>query len=275
VIRPLLALLAGALLAAVPARAETPYLTLASTTSTQDSGLFADLLPRFEAATGVAVRVVAVGTGQALELGRRGDADAVLVHDRAAEDAFLAGGFAESRRDVMWNDFLIVGPAADPAGVRGAADVAAALAKIAAARAPFASRADDSGTHKAELRLWQAAGVDPRAASGGWYRETGSGMGATLNTAAELGAYGLADRATWVAFRNKRELVALVEGDPRLRNPYGILVVSPAKHPHAKVELARRLAEWLTSDAGRAAIEGFRVDGVQLFHAAPAAPGAP
>ena len=259
-------LLVAALLIAAPAAAEPPFLTLASTTSTQDSGLFGDLLPRFEAEAGIAVRVVAVGTGQALELGRRGDADAVLVHDSAAEEAFLAERFAESRRDVMWNDFLMVGPAADPAGVRGMADVAAALAKIAAARAPFASRADDSGTHKAELRLWQAAGVDPRAASGAWYRETGSGMGATLNTAAELGAYLLADRASWVAFRNKRELAALVEGDARLRNPYGILVVNPAKHPHAKVELARRFTEWLTSDAGRAAIDGFHVDGVQLFH---------
>jgi tungstate transport system substrate-binding protein len=275
VIRRRLAFLVCVLLAAGPAGAEKPFLTLASTTSTQDSGLFADLLPRFEAAAGIAVRVVAVGTGQALELGKRGDADAVLVHDRAAEDAFLAAGFAESRRDVMWNDFLIVGPGADPAGVRGMADASAALAKIAAAGAPFASRADDSGTHKAELRLWKAAGVDPRGASGGWYRETGSGMGATLNTAAELGAYLLADRATWVAFRNKRELTALVEGDPRLRNPYGILVVNPAKHPHTKVDLARRFAEWLTSDAGRAAIDGFRVDGVQLFHAAPAPPAAP
>jgi tungstate transport system substrate-binding protein len=267
VIRACTALLAFAGLLAAPAGAEAPFLTLASTTSTQDSGLFGDLLPRFEAETGIAVRVVAVGTGQALELGRRGDADAVLVHDRAAEDAFLAAGFAESRRDVMWNDFLIAGPAADPARVRDTSDVAAALLRIAAARAPFASRADDSGTHKAELRLWQASGVDPRSASGTWYRETGSGMGATLNTAAELGAYLLVDRATWVAFRNKRSLEALLEGDSRLRNPYGILVVSPAKHPHAKVDLARRFAEWLTSDAGRAAIDGFRVEGEQLFHA--------
>jgi tungstate transport system substrate-binding protein len=250
-----------------PARAEEPFLTLASTTSTRDSGLFAYLLPIFEAKSGVAVRVVAVGTGQALELGRRGDADALLVHDRAAELKFLADGFAESRRDVMWNDFLIVGPAADPAGVRGGKEAAAALAKIAAAKAPFCSRADDSGTHKAELRLWEAAGIDPRHDSGGWYRETGSGMGATLNTAAELGAYLLVDRATWVAFRNKRDLVPMVEGDPRLRNPYGVLVVSPERFPHVKVELARRFADWLTSPAGRDAIDGFRVEGVQLFHA--------
>ncbi len=261
-----------ALLAASPAAAEAPYLTLASTTSTQDSGLFGHLLPAFEAESGVQVRVVAVGTGQALELGKRGDADAVLVHDRAAEERFLAEGYAESRRDVMWNDFLIVGPAPDPAGAAGAPDAAAALRRIAAAQAPFASRGDDSGTHKAELRLWEQAGVDPRAASGAWYRETGSGMGATLNTAAELGAYTLADRATWVAFRNKRDLAAQLEGDPALRNPYGVLVVSPAKHPHVKADLARRFAAWLTGEKGRTAIDSFRVDGAQLFHAAPPPP---
>jgi tungstate transport system substrate-binding protein len=257
-----------ALLAGGSAGAEEPFLTLASTTSTQDSGLFAHLLPRFEAEAGVAVRVVAVGTGQALELGRRGDADALLVHDREAEERFLAEGFAESRRDVMWNDFLVAGPDADPAALKGLGSAAEALRRIAAAKAPFASRGDDSGTHKAELRLWKEAGVDPKGASGTWYRETGGGMGATLNTAAELGAYLLVDRATWVAFRNKRSLAALVEGDAPLRNPYGVLVVSPAKHPHVKLDLARRFAEWLTSDAGRAAIDGFRVDGVQLFHAA-------
>jgi len=267
------ALAAVAFLAATPAAAEPPSITLASTTSTQDSGLFAHLLPLFQSETGIAVRVVAVGTGQALELGKRGDADAVLVHDRAAEERFLAEGFAESRRDVMWNDFLIAGPDADPAAVRGLPSAAGALRRIAEARAPFASRGDDSGTHKAELRLWKEAGVDPKAASGAWYSETGGGMGATLNTAAELGAYLLVDRATWVAFRNKRSLAALVEGDAPLRNPYGVLVVSPAKHPHVKADLARRFAEWLTSDAGRAAIDGFRVDGVQLFHAAEPAAG--
>ena len=272
--RPLLGL-ALALLPVGRAAAEEPYLTLASTTSTQDSGLFAHLLPLFESQAGIAVRVVAVGTGQALELGRRGDADALLVHDREAEEHFLAEGFAESRRDVMWNDFLVAGPSADPAAVKGLTSAADALRRIAEAKAPFASRGDDSGTHKAELRLWKAAGIDPAGASGSWYRETGGGMGATLNTAAELGAYLLVDRATWVAFRNKRSLTALVEGDARLRNPYGVLVVSPAKHPHVKVELARRFAEWLTSDAGRAAIDGFQVDGVQLFHAAaPVAAGA-
>jgi tungstate transport system substrate-binding protein len=267
--------LALALLPAARAAAEKPYLTLASTTSTQDSGLFGHLLPHFEAETGVSVRVVAVGTGQALELGRRGDADALLVHDRAAEERFLAEGFAESRRDVMWNDFLIAGPAADPAAVKGLPSAAGALRRIAEARAPFASRGDDSGTHKAELRLWKEAGIGPKGASGTWYRETGGGMGATLNTAAELGAYLLVDRATWVAFRNKRSLAALVEGDAPLRNPYGVLVVSPAKHPHVKAALARRFSEWLTSGAGRAAIDGFRVDGVQLFHAEqPGAAGA-
>jgi tungstate transport system substrate-binding protein len=172
----------------------------------------------------------------------------------------------------MWNDFLIVGPADDPAGVRGAAGAVKALRRIAATEAVFASRGDDSGTHKAELRLWRETGVDPRGSSGGWYRETGSGMGATLNTAAELGAYTLVDRATWVAFRNKRSLAALAEGDPALRNAYGVLVVSPAKHPHVKVDLARRFADWLTSEPGRAAIDGFRVDGVQLFHAVAPSP---
>jgi tungstate transport system substrate-binding protein len=260
------------LAAAAHGEGEKPFVTLASTTSTRDSGLFDHLLPRFEARTGVAVRVVAVGTGQALELGRRGDADVLLVHDRASEDAFVAEGFGLARHDVMYNDFLLAGPAADPAAVRGAANAADALAKIAAARAPFASRGDDSGTHKAELRLWQAAGVDPRPASGAWYRETGSGMGATLGVANELGAYVLTDRATWATYGARGRLEALVEGDARLRNPYGVIVVDPKRHPHVKAELAARFADWLRSPEGRGAIESFRVGGAQVFFVA-GAPG--
>jgi tungstate transport system substrate-binding protein len=257
-----LALLCAA--AGAQAEGEKPFITLASTTSTRDSGLFEHLLPTFEAKTGIAVRVVAVGTGQAIELGRRGDADVLLVHDRKSEDAFVAEGFGLPRRDVMYNDFLIAGPEADPAGVRGA-QAAAALAKIAAAKAPFASRGDDSGTHKAELRLWQAAGVDPKPASGTWYRETGTGMGATLGVAAELGGYVLSDRATWASYRDRRGLAVLVEGDPVLRNPYGVIVVDPKRHPHVKAELAARFADWLTSPEGRSAIASFQIAGKQVF----------
>ena len=261
----LLTALAGALLWCAPALAEKPFLLLASTTSTRDSGLLADLLPRFEARTGIEVRVVAVGTGRALELGRRGDVDALLVHDRASEDAFVADGHGQLRRDVMYNDFVIVGPADDPAGLSGMESAAAGLAAIAASKALFLSRGDDSGTHKAELRLWLPAGVDPRPASGSWYRETGNGMGATLNTAAELGAYVLTDRGTWLSFRNRRGLGIRLEGDPPLRNPYGVLVVSPERHAHVKVELARKLADWLVSPEGQEAIAAFRVNGRQLF----------
>ena len=262
-------LVLGLFCASVVFAQEKPFLTLASTTSTNDSGLFDAILPRFEAESGIQVRVVAVGTGQALELGRRGDADVLLVHDRASEDAFLAEGHALFRRDVMYNDFVIVGPNADPASVRGRQPAAAALAKIAEREAPFVSRGDDSGTHKAELRLWKAAGVDPRSASGRWYREVGSGMGATLNVANELPAYTLADRATWLAFQKRDALAVLVQGDPALRNPYGVLVVAPARHPHVKVELATRFADWLTGPAGRAAVEGFRIGGETPFFLLP------
>ena len=257
------------ILAAVASAQEKPFLTLASTTSTNDSGLFSAILPKFEAETGVEVRVVAVGTGQALELGRRGDADALLVHDRASEDAFLAEGHALFRRDVMYNDYLIVGPHADPAGIRGAELAARALAKIAEREAAFISRGDDSGTHKAELRLWKAAGIDPRAASGRWYREVGGGMGATLNIANELPGYTLTDRATWLAYQKREALTPLLEGDPVLRNPYGLLVVDPARHPHAKVDLATRFADWLTGPSGRKAIEGFRIAGQTPFFLLP------
>jgi tungstate transport system substrate-binding protein len=260
-----LATLLALALAASPLRAEQPFVTLASTTSTRDSGLYDDLLPKFTRAAGIEVRVVAVGSGQAIELGRRGDADLLVVHDPELEERFVADGFGVERRSLMDNDFVIVGPKADPAGVRGRRDAPAALAKIAAAKAPFASRADSSGTHQKERRLWKDAGIDPTQFSGAWYRETGSGMGATLNTAAGMGAYALADRATWDAFGNKGDLELLVEGDARLDNPYSVILVNPAKHPHVKADLARRLADWLVSSEGQAAIAAFERNGHALF----------
>ena len=259
------AALAPALAAAQPPVEPANEIHLASTTSTENSGLFAHLLPMFEAATGIRVHVIAVGTGQAFRLARRGDADALLVHDREAEAGFVAEGWGRARHDVMYNDFVLVGPAADPAGVRGMAEASGGLARIARARAPFLSRGDDSGTHRAERRLWRAAGIDVVAASGTWYRETGAGMGATLNTAAALGAYTLTDRATWLAFRNPRRLTLLFEGDARLFNQYGIIAVDPARHPHVRAQAAARLVAWLTGPAGQAAIAAFRVDGYQLF----------
>jgi tungstate transport system substrate-binding protein len=242
------------------------FITLASTTSTRDSGFFDSVLPLFEAKTGIEVRVVAVGTGRALRLGEKGDVDAVLVHDRASELQFVAEGHGIARREIMFNDFVVIGPSADPARIRGLGDAAAAFARIAERGAIFTSRGDDSGTHKAELRLWKAAGVDARADSGAWYRETGTGMGATLNTASELGAYLLADRGTWVSFKNRGDLEILVEGDPRLRNLYSAILVNPARHPHVKGQDASALVEWLVSDEGRAAIAAFRLEGMQLFH---------
>jgi len=248
---------------------EAAFITLASTTSTRDSGLLDAILPMFREASGVEVRVIAVGTGRALELGRRGDVDALLVHDRASEDAFVADGDGLFRRDVMFNDFVLIGPSADPAGIAGLTSATEALGRIAAKQAPFLSRGDDSGTHKAELRLWRAAGIDPSGASGSWYRETGNGMGATLNTATELDAYVLTDRGTWLSFRNRGDLVILLEGDPPLHNPYGVLVVDPAKHPHAKVEAATALADWLVSGDGQEAIAAYRVAGQPLFFPNP------
>jgi tungstate transport system substrate-binding protein len=247
------------------ATAQERSITVASTTSTEQSGLFDHVLPLFEADTGIRVRVVAQGTGQALETGRRGDADVLFVHDTESEERFVADGFAPRRHDVMYNDFVIVGPRSDPAGVRGGKDAPAALRRITEARAPFASRGDDSGTHKAEQRLWRQAGVDARAASGGWYRETGSGMGPTLNTAAAMDAYALADRGTWLSFRNRRDLEVLVEGDRRLFNQYGVMLVSPERHPHVKAGLGQAFVDWLVSAKGQAAIASFRIEGEQLF----------
>jgi tungstate transport system substrate-binding protein len=244
--------------------AQDRYITLASTTSTENSGLFGHILPQFEAATGIAVRVVAVGTGQAFEIGRRGDADALLVHDAAAEATFVAEGYGIDRRDVMYNDFVIVGPAADPAAIKGLNEAAMALGRIAAAGAPFASRGDDSGTHRAELRLWRDAGIQPEPGPG-WYRALGAGMGATLNAAAGMEAYALTDRATWATFRNQGPLAILVEGDPRLFNQYGSILANPERFPHVKAALARQWHEWLTAPAGQAAIASFERGGQTLF----------
>ena len=238
-------------------------LLVASTTSTEQSGLFGWLLPKFEQATGIKVRVVAVGTGQALDIGRRGDADALLVHDRAAEESFVAEGFGSYRKDVMYNDFVLIGPRSDAAGVRAAANASGALRAIARSGLPFVSRGDRSGTHTAELRLWKESGVDPKTLAG--YKETGSGMGPTLNMAAATGAYTLSDRATWFAFRNRRDLDLLLAGDPLLFNPYGVIPVNPARHPHVKKEAAERFAQWLTAPTGQQAIASFRADGQQVF----------
>ena len=261
----LLAALVLALALAVPGAQAGDFITVASTTSTQNAGLFGHLLPLFEAETGIEVRVVAVGTGQALRLARNGDADLLLVHDKPSEEAFVAEGYGSERFDLMYNDFVLVGPAADPAGIAGTGDAAAALAGIAAAKAPFVSRGDDSGTHRRERALWAAAGVDPTGASGTWYREAGQGMGATLNTATMMEAYTLADRGTWLSMRGRLDLRILVEGDARLRNQYGVTLVSAERHPHVKAEHAQRFAEWLLSPTGQAAIDGFSIDGERLF----------
>jgi tungstate transport system substrate-binding protein len=258
--------IAAALFAAIVLASATPapaqdFITVASTTSTEQSGLFKHLLPEARKATGIEIRVVAVGTGQALDMGRRGDADVVFVHDLPAEEKFLAEGFGVKRYPVMYNDFVIVGPKSDPAGAKGN-DVVAALKKIAASQAPFASRADKSGTHAAELRYWAQSGIEPK---GTWYRETGSGMGPTLNTAAGMNAYALADRGTWLSFRNRADLVVLVEGDTKLFNQYGVMLVNPAKHPHVKRELGQKFIDWLVSPAGQASIAAYKIDGEQLF----------
>jgi tungstate transport system substrate-binding protein len=254
-----------ALLACAPALAQPSFITLASTTSTEQSGLFRHLLPAFEKATGIQVRAVAVGTGQALDMGRRGDADVALVHDKAAEEKMVADGWYVERHDVMYNDFILVGPKSDPALARGA-DTVVALKRISDKKAPFASRGDKSGTHAAELRLWQMAGVDPAAAGRGtWYRETGSGMGPTLNTAAGMNAYAIADRGTWLSFRNRGDLAILVEGDKRLFNQYGVMLVNPARHPHVKKEAGMAFIRWLTSREGQDAIAAYKINGEQLF----------
>ena len=255
-----------AILAAGPiARAENPFIILQSTTSTENSGLFGYLLPIFTAKTGIDVRVVAVGTGQAIKNAQNGDGDVLLVHSRADEENFVTDGYGVKRFDVMYNDFIIVGPAADPAKIAGGKDAVAALKAIAGAKAPFVSRGDDSGTHKAEMKLWKSASVDAKAASGTWYREAGQGMGATLNMASSMGAYVLSDRATWSSFKNRSGLQIAVEGDPPLHNPYGVILVNPAKHASVKAKEGQTFIDWIVSSEGQTAIAAFKINGEQQF----------
>lgn len=255
-------LLLCAMLASPAAWAQSPSIVVSSTTSTEQSGLFGHLLPAFKRATGIDVKVVALGTGQALDMARRGDADVVFVHDPVAEERFVAEGFGLQRLPVMYNDFVLVGPRADPAGARGR-DIVAAMVRLAAANAPFVSRGDKSGTHAAELRFWKSANLENSKGSG--YRECGCGMGPALNIAASQGGYVLADRGTWLSFKNRADLTVLVEGDPRLFNPYGVMVVNPARHPQVKRAEAQKFVDWLTSAAGQAAIADYKIGGEPLF----------
>ena len=259
-----LAILFGAIVSLAPVHAEDKSIVVASTTSTQDSGLFGYLLPRFKARTGIEVKVIAQGTGQALDTARRGDADVVFVHARSQEESFLAEGFGVKRFDVMYNDFVLIGPKRDPAGVKGR-DIETALRTIEAKAAPFVSRGDKSGTHSAELALWKQAGIDISASKGRWYREIGQGMGAALNTAGAMTGYVLSDRGTWISFKNRGDLEIVVEGDPRLFNQYGVMLVNPEKYPSVKKELGQRFVDWLISAEGQAAIAGYKIDGQQLF----------
>ena len=247
-----------------PAIAEDRSIVVASTTSTQDSGLFGYLLPIFKAKTGIDVKVIAQGTGQALDTARRGDADVVFVHAKSQEEKFLAEGFGVKRFDVMYNDFVLIGPKGDPAGVKGK-DIETALKTIQAKSAPFVSRGDRSGTHAAELALWKQAGIDIAASKGPWYREIGQGMGAALNTAQAMNGYVLSDRGTWLSFRNRGDLEIVVEGDKRLFNQYGVMLVNPEKYPSVKKELGQAFVDWLISPEGQAAIAGYKIDGRQLF----------
>ncbi len=245
--------------------AQDKTIVVASTTSTQDSGLFEYLLPLFKAKTGIAVKVVAQGTGQALDTGRRGDADVVLVHAKSLEEKFVADGFGVQRFEMMYNDFVLIGPKADPAKIKGGTDILAALTAISSAATPFVSRGDKSGTHAAELALWKGAALDPATAKPAWFREIGQGMGAALNISAAMGAYVLADRGTWISFKNKNALEIVVEGDKALFNPYGIMLVNPTKHPTVKKDLGQSFIDWITSAEGQNAIRSYRIDGQQLF----------
>ena len=246
------------------AQAQERFIVVASTTSTEQSGLFGHLLPAFKQASGIDVRVVALGTGQALDMGRRGDADVVFVHDQAAEEKFVADGFGVKRLPVMYNDFVIVGPKHDPAGTRGK-DVVEALKKLAVSSVPIVSRGDKSGTHAAELRYWKAAGIDVATSKPAGYRECGCGMGPALNMASSTNGYVLTDRGTWLSFKNRGELAVLVEGDKRLFNQYGVMVVNPARHPHVKVQLAQTFVDWVVSPAGQQAVAAYKIGGEQLF----------
>ncbi|HWI98010.1 MAG TPA: extracellular solute-binding protein [Burkholderiales bacterium] len=257
-------ILAALLCLSFTAEAQQKFITVASTTSTEQSGLFKHLLPAFEKKTGIQVRVVALGTGQAIDLGKRGDADVAFVHDKEAEEKAVAEGAFVDRREVMYNDFIVVGPKSDPARAKGR-DVVAGLKKIAQAKAPFASRGDKSGTHSAELRLWKEAGIDPQEGKGSWYRETGSGMGPTLNTASGMNAYALADRGTWLSFKNRGDLAILVEGDKRLFNQYGVMLVNPQKHPNVKKSEGMAFINWVTSPEGQKTIADYKIGGEQLF----------
>ena len=260
------ALAATAVALALPAAAQQKFITVASTTSTEQSGLFKHMLPIFEKKTGIQVRVVALGTGQALDMGKRGDADVAFVHDKAAEEKLVAEGYFVDRREVMYNDFVLIGPKADPARVGGGKDIVAAFRKIKAAAAPFVSRGDKSGTHAAELRLWKMAGIDVTGADkGAWYRETGSGMGPALNTASGMNAYILADRGTWLSFKNRGELGISVEGDQKLFNQYGVMLVNPARHAHVKKAEGQAFADWVVSAEGQKAIADYKIGGEQLF----------
>jgi tungstate transport system substrate-binding protein len=260
-----LATIGAALLWSTIAFAQDRTITVASTTSTEQSGLFGHLLPLFAKAEGIGVKVVAVGTGQALDIGRRGDADVVFVHDRPAEDKFMSEGQGVQRFDVMYNDFVIIGPRSDPARISGSKDVVEALRKIATAKAPFVSRGDKSGTHAAELRLWKEAGIDLSAGKDNWYREIGQGMGPALNMASSSNTYVLSDRGTWLSFKNRGELAILTEGDKRLFNQYGVMLVNPAKHPNVKAKDGQAFIDWLVSPKGQEAIAGYKVGGEQLF----------
>ncbi len=262
------------LLSAFAATAQEKFIVVASTTSTEQSGLFGYLLPIFTKDTGIQVRVVALGTGQALDLARRGDADVAFVHARAAEEKFIAEGEGVKRYPVMYNDFVLIGPKSDPAKIAGGKDILAALKKIEAAQAPFVSRGDKSGTHMAELDLWKASGIDLDKAKGPWYRDTGQGMGPALNTASSMNAYLLADRGTWLAFKNRGDLAILVEGDKRLFNQYGVILVNPAKHPNVKKDLGQTFIDWLVSPAGQKAIADYKIGGEQLFYPNAADAGA-
>jgi tungstate transport system substrate-binding protein len=252
-------------LSAASASGQRSSIVVASTTSTKDSGLFGHILPLFKARTGIDVRIVAQGTGQALDTGRRGDADVVFVHARAEEERFIADGYGVKRLDVMYNDFVLVGPKSDPSRVKGGKDIVLALRSIHEARAPFVSRGDKSGTHAAELALWKAAGLDPAGTKPAWYREIGQGMGAALNTSAAIGAYVLADRGTWLGYRNKDALMIVVEGDERLFNRYGIMLVSPARHPHVRKDLGQAFIDWIVSSEGQDAIRSYTINGDQPF----------
>jgi tungstate transport system substrate-binding protein len=252
-------------LAASAAVAQEPFITVASTISTEESGLFSYLLPAFAKEIGIQVRLVAVGTGQALKIGERGDCDVVFVHDKSAELAFVERGFGIDRREVMYNDFILVGPKSDPAHIDGGTDIVVAFRNIADAKAPFVARGDDSGTSEAEMRLWKETGFDPKTMGGSWYRDTGSGMGPTLNTAAAMDGYALSDRGTWLNFKNKQNLTIVVEGDRRLFNQYGVMLVNPAKHPHVKHDLGRKFIDWLISANGQKTIADYKINGAQLF----------